>query len=302
MLNKIVRELKTPQIVAKKRLLCGVKVREGHSSRREGRRVELWAWLAAVLLLALPRVAKSQDRLEIGILGGTSYYLGDMNPRKQFHDCRLAAGGLVRYCISDRMSVKGVVSYNGIKGSYSGRLNDDRYRAVNGVIYDVEGPNGETEGYQEVVPGDLSFSNGLIDVSFSYEVNWQSFDHFFRKEQSKFTPYACLGLGVTCYRSWEKGDRKRRFTLSIPVGLGVKWKATKFMRIGCEWTFHKTFTDCLDTVKDHQGSFSPRDPYGNKVHSITHNNDWFSALAVQVTFSMWPRKLMCNDGMRSFNK
>lgn len=252
--------------------------------------------LPLTLAAALAAVACcAQDRLEVGALGGVSYYLGEFNPKKQFHDCRLAAGGLIRYNFSDRLAAKAVVSYNGIKGTYTAK-SADRYRAPAGAIVD------RGEGQSEVVPADLHFSNGLIDISLSAEVNWRSFDHFFRKEQTRFTPYATLGLGCTCYRSWVKGDRKRRFVVSLPVGLGCKWKATHFLRLGLEWTFHKTFTDRLDTVRDRTGSFSPGDPYGNKVHKLTHNNDWFSALTLQVTFSMWPRKLVCNDGLRSFEK
>lgn len=51
---------------------------------------------------ALSSVA--QDRLELGLFGGGSYYLGEMNPSQQFKKTRPAAGFFARYMANDRIA------------------------------------------------------------------------------------------------------------------------------------------------------------------------------------------------------
>lgn len=250
---------------------------------------------AAVALCAflafLPLPSQAQDRLELGLMAGGSYYLGDMNPSQQFKMTRPAAAFFGRYMASDRVAFRGQVGYYGTAGKYDSKSPDVYSSAV------APSGGGFTEGQTEVVrPLDLEFKNGLIDVSFLGEFNFLSFDHMFRKEQTRFTPYLALGLGCTAYSHYKAGAKKRQFVLSLPFGFGAKYKVNKLLRLGLEWTFHKTFTDDLECVDDMQGSFDPSDPYRNGVHKMTHNNDWFANVCVSVSFSLWPRSLVCQDG------
>lgn len=233
----------------------------------------------------------AQDRLELGLFGGGSYYLGEMNPSQQFKKTRPAAGFFARYMANDRIAVRGMVGYYGIAGKYDENSGD---------VYSASLTTNTTpfvEGQVEYLrPENCEFSEGLIDVSFLGEFNFLSFDHMFRKEQTRFTPYLALGLGCTAYSHYSGGAKKRQFVLSLPFGFGVKYKVNKYLRLGLEWTFHKTFTDNLECVEDLTGTFDPSDPYRNGVHKITHNNDWFSNMCVYVSFSLWPRSLVCKDG------
>lgn len=250
------------------------------------------AWVALVLAALLaPCVAMAQDRLELGIMAGGSYYLGEMNPSQQFKMTKPAGIFFARYMMNDRIAFRGQVGYYGIAGEYDESSPDIYSSAV------APSGGGFVEGQTEIVrPTACDFSQGLIDVSALCEFNFMSFDHMFRKDDTRFTPYITLGLGCTAYSHYTNGDKKRQFVLSLPSGLGVKYKLNKYLRLGLEWTFHKTFTDELECVEDLNGTFDPSDPYRNGVHKMTHNNDWFANVCVSLSFSLWPRSLVCRDG------
>ena len=69
----------------------------------------------AALLLA-PARSSAQDRLELGLMAGGSYYLGDMNPSQQFKMTRPAAAFFGRYMANDRIAFRGQVGYFAIEG------------------------------------------------------------------------------------------------------------------------------------------------------------------------------------------
>lgn len=252
--------------------------------------------MAALTLVGLPSAA--QDRLELGVLAGGSYYIGEMNPSAHFKNTLPAFGFVGRYIFTDRIAVKATVTGNSIKGSYDESSDD---------VYSYSHPTLPSQGIEEgkpqaIRPGNCSFKNQLVDVSVMGEVNFLSFDHMFRKDQTRFTPYLTLGLGCTTFRHYDDGNKERLFSLSLPFGAGCKFKVNELIRLSLEWTFHKTFTDKLECVEDINGTFDPSDPYRNGVHKLTHNNDWFSAVMFSLSFSMWPRTLVCNDGLRSFRR
>ena len=250
--------------------------------------------LVASVLLAVG--VHSQDRMEIGLMGGVGYYLGDLNPSQQFKNPGPSVAGIVRYVVTDRAAVKVTGGVTMISGSY-GEKSLDRYSPTEVVPH--IGAMGEDE--TEVIrPGEMEFKNTIVDICAMGELNFMSFDHIFRKDQTKFTPYLTLGLGASSYLAERDGAKKRVFVLSLPFGAGIRWKVTKALRIGAEWTFHKTMADDLEYVEPGERPFDASDPYKNNVHVMTHNNDWYSALRVMVTFSMWPRSLVCNDGLRTY--
>src|SRR5512135_3448611 len=64
---------------------------------------------AMVVLFTIPLRAQDYD---VGLYGGGSYYLGDLNPGVHFQSTQLAFGALLRYNLDDRWSVK-VSAYRG---------------------------------------------------------------------------------------------------------------------------------------------------------------------------------------------
>lgn len=244
-----------------------------------------------LFLLAFPLGAICQDRLEFGLMAGGSYYLGEMNPSKQFKNTRPAAGLLARYAYSDRIAFKAVLGYYAIAGSYDDS-NEYNYSYPHASLKEPL-----TEGQTELLrPADAEFKNGLIDISAYCEFNFLSFDHIFHKDQTRFTPYLCIGLGYAAYSHYIGKNKKRQFILSLPFGFGIKYKLNNLVRLGAEWTFHKTFTDQLECINNYNETFYPSDPYKNRIHTPTHNNDWFVSACISLSFSLWPRSLICRDG------
>lgn len=254
--------------------------------------------LMAMMLIVNTTDTNGQDKLELGLFFGGSYYMGDLNPSQQFKETRPAIGGIARYAINDRWAIKANAIVGGIAGKYpdSGDtyLHDESYTRT---ARDSEGnPYAETNT-------EYSFDRTIADVGIMGEVNFRSYDHIFKKSQTRFTPYLTLGFATTMYKRYEdKDDVKTVFVLSLPFGFGTKYKVNKWLRLGFEWTWRKTFTDDLDRMNTNESLINPANPYGLGKTGWTHNNDWYSFVGVTVTCSMWPRKLSCYDGGRDFNR
>jgi hypothetical protein len=74
-------------------------------------------FLAFIVLLAFPfQAASGQKKSDIGILGGTSYYLGDVNPFRHFYSPSPAGGLIFRYNFNPRNSIRFHGMYVRIKG------------------------------------------------------------------------------------------------------------------------------------------------------------------------------------------
>ncbi len=228
-----------------------------------------------LMVLGLFCKIKAQDRLEIGVMAGTSYYLGDLNPQKQFYKPSLAYGGIARYVLTDRFAVKGSASIIKIKGDYPS----------NGVYF----PEGDMN---------YSFNRRMGDVNLQMEFNFMSYDHSFINT-TVFTPYVSFGVGTTIYKRFsteiENNSEQTVFILSLPIGVGFKYKINKWIRVGAEWSFRKTFVDDLDYVGNNL-SVNPDDPYDFNQGTKIHNNDLYSFAGVNVTFSMFRRKTECKSG------
>jgi len=219
----------------------------------------------------------AQDRLELGGFIGTSYYFGDLNPGKQFYKPHPASGGLARYVFTDRIAFKASATYGRISGEYPG----------NNLLYK------ENADYASK----YSFGRSIGDIAAQVEINFLSYDHPFIST-TNFTPYISMGLATTLYNRIDTEDQnaaaKPVFILSLPFGVGVKYKINKWIRVGAEWTFRKTFVDDLDYVGP--GAINPADPYEFEESRLTHNNDWYSFAGVFVTFNLLKRKTECKGG------
>ncbi|MBR8536510.1 outer membrane beta-barrel protein [Carboxylicivirga sediminis] len=234
--------------------------------------------IAVIVCLCIAnQQVQAQDRLELGAFLGTSYYIGDLSTGIPFTNSHLAVGGIGRYVFTDRIALKGMALVGNISGDYHGQ--------------DLK--------YLESDEGNYSFNRSIGDISAQVEFNFRSYDHKFISTTT-FTPYISVGLATTIYNridtDVENSAGNTSFILSLPFGIGAKYKINKYVRIGAEWTFRKTFVDDLDYVGP--GSIDPSDPYGFGESTFTHNNDWISFAGVYVTISMLKRKTKCNDGIK----
>ncbi|PWD99837.1 type IX secretion system protein PorG [Marinilabilia rubra] len=234
--------------------------------------------LLFIFFLGVTHSAISQERIEGGFFLGASYYNGDLNPGRQFYRAKPAFGGMVRAVMNSRIAFKGTITAVEIQGSYPQK--QTYYPSTNNT------------------PASYSFQRTMADISTQLEINFFQYDDPHKKEETRFTPYLSGGLAYTFYRRYEEdqsgGSENPHFILSLPFGVGVKWKPADWVHVGFEWTFRRTFVDDLDKMGP--GVIDPSDPYDFQESSDWHNNDWYSFAGVFVTFDLFHQRVSCNAG------
>lgn len=260
-------------------------------------------------LLSLP-VLGQFARSEVGVFGGVSYYLGDLNPSKQFLLSKPAFGIIYRYNISPRFALK-----------------------VNGLYGNIEGSDAISKAN---VRRNLSFKSYVTDISVQLELNFLKY--ITGHEKYKFSPYIFTGVSLFNFNpranylgTWyalqplgtegqgttlpNVGKRYSLTNVSIPFGLGIKYSPVKFLCIGAEWGLRKTFTDYIDDVStvypdpivlsaentDIAALLSDRTVYeeGETASNAglqrgnSKTKDWYSFAGLFVQFRIQPKHGLC---------
>jgi Domain of unknown function (DUF6089) len=167
--------------------------------------------LAGFIFFLLVSPAKAQT-MEIGLFGGGSYYLGEMNSWFHFNKTQLAYGASARLNLNPRWAVRLSYYRGGIQG-------------VDTVT-------------TRALPNDFSFKSTVNDISAVAEFNF--WEYFTGSKKDYFTPY--LFAGVTYYFSdYSSG-------LAFPFGAGCKLSLSERLALGAELGLRKTFSDELDGV------------------------------------------------------
>jgi len=119
-----------------------------------------------------------------------------------------------------------------------------------------------------------NYSTGIFDLGAMFETSLYPFA-FDKYGYQNFTPYFKYGASVLLVNQAQKG-----VTFSIPVGVGVKYAASRNLVVGAEWTYHFTGTEELDADNpDNQATFSS-DPF------VLLTNDFYSYIGVFARFSL----------------
>jgi len=205
---------------------------------------------------------KAKRYTSIGIMMNASNYFGDIVPRSSFSSADLqltrpSFGAIVSRKISSRISVRGSFAYARIKG-------DDFVSAS---------PNDANARFRYV--RNLSFRNDIYELAGTISYDFISNTNIFYK-RPKWVPYVFIGIGgfyhnpkgkLTSNESnglsnnWvalqplgtegQGIDGKKRYSLlqvTIPYGLGVRYKLSNHIDISFEIGLRQTFTDYLDDV------------------------------------------------------
>ena len=199
--------------------------------------------ILALLITATFGTVNAQKYAEIGVFGGGSYYLGDLNPGQQFLLTKPAFGAFMRHNFNERVAVRAGFTYGTLKGDdFESKVNTER---------------------------GLNFTSPVSDISATLEFNF--FDYFIGSLRHFVTPYMFAGASVFMYnpKATYNGDtyvlhglntegqgsdafpdRKmyKRTQFAIPFGIGVKYSLNSFMGLSASWTMNKTFTDYIDDV------------------------------------------------------
>ncbi len=190
----------------------------------------------------------AQRNANFGIIGGIAYYMGDINPNRHFYKPSPAFGLIYRININPRYAIRGNAYYAQVRGS------------------DLDFPE-LLHPDRAFLP--VSFTTTMLDLNLQTEFNFLPFTPNVGK--FKYTPYVSGGLGFTLAMS---ANTNHHFT--FPFGVGVKFNLTSKISTGAEWSFRKSFTDHIDRVENPTG-----------IQSLIHNNDWYSYLAVFITYKFF---------------
>lgn len=218
--------------------------------------------LIAALFLAINVQAQDdvEYRWEIGAGAGLTSYQGDFN-RNVTKDLSPNVTLLVKRVFNPHMAVRLAASLGKLKGSSA----------------DVETyyPAFQNETY--------TFNRSLVDVTAAYEYNF--FPYGTGKEfrgARRFTPFIFGGLGFTSVT----GDDNNAFTMNLPLGLGVKYRASDRLNLALEWSAHFSLSDKLDGVED---------PYGISSSGLWKNTDGYTILQFTATYSFSPKCRTCHN-------
>jgi len=253
--------------------------------------------------------AFSQD-IELGVFGGGSYYLGELNPGKQFLFTSPAFGGVIRWNFDERWAFK----FNGYRGKLSG---DDAVSKANEMR-------------------NLRFTSTLTEISTVIEFNF--LPYFTGSNISYFSPYLFVGPAFFIFKptaeyngetislrdiGTEGQSKEERYSLygfAAVFGMGFKYSVTNRLGLGLEWGLRKSFTDYIDDISttyyidfdeltsDEIGApqmlsdpssvkHKPEMQRGNST-----NNDWYSFAGVTITYRFTiGEKSTCSDFENSKN-
>lgn len=255
-----------------------------------------------VLLFCLPLASIGQQqngysRSELGVMVGTSYYIGDLNNFRHFRDAKLAGGLFYRYNVNSRVAIRGTFNYL--------RVSSDDADAKREILQQRN----------------LSFKSTIWELGSGVEFNYFPFQ--IGHDRFKGTGYLFAGLAAfrmnpkTEYNGDEialqelgtegQGSsltQKSKYSLiqmAIPFGFGGRVSLGNVGSLGIEFGVRKTFTDYLDDVGS--GSYVDQDAlaaengplaaelsnrsgnrYGKRGNES--NKDWYFFTGATLTFKL----------------
>ena len=205
-----------------------------------------------ILFALMPLSLFSQSGGELGLLGGGSYYMGDINLHKHFYSPHLGVGFFAKYHFNSRY----VLRFSGL------------YTELSAADADF------TNNFQLLRDND--FETMLIELSLQFEVHFLPYELCEMKRKS-FTPYLQSGLAV-----YFAGTAQKPFGFAIPVGFGIKKNINSRLVLGIEWSFRRTLTDYLDSlsgenldVYDSNYGVPLSEKNFKKQTGFLYNKDWY---------------------------
>lgn len=261
--------------------------------------------ITLIIILGLASVAlHAQKTMEVGVFGGGSYYIGDLNPGMHFLMTKPAYGLVARLNLDSRWTVR-----------------------MSGYLGEVAGDDNVSN---KVQGRDLKFNSRITDFSTVIEFNF--FNYMTGSTRNYLTPYIFGGIGFFMFQPEADGvslkeigtegqndgfDGRSPYAttqLALPFGFGFKYSLSKKLGFAFEWGLRKTFTDYIDDVSTtyylEGGNINPNDPdqvlsdptmdhrpYEARGNSST--KDWYAFFGITVTYKF---RLGSDKGCSDFGK
>ncbi|HXH98937.1 MAG TPA: DUF6089 family protein [Sphingobacteriaceae bacterium] len=173
---------------------------------------------------------------EVGGFGGSSGYMGDINPDNPLKFTDIAFGGQVKRNIDPYWSFKLSAMHGKIRGDDAKSSNE----------------------YQQ--QRNLNFNSDISEVSIQTEFNL--FNYIPGVSKKIFTPYIFTGIAGIAFnpkttyngREYElanystEGLTYKNYALAIPYGVGIKYNVTRYWNLIGEVGYRTALTDYLDDL------------------------------------------------------
>ena len=243
---------------------------------------------------------------EFGILGGTGYYIGDMNST-HFNNLRVAGGITYRKNFDRRFTFKSSALYTNV---YANDENSIDVIKVN---------------------RNLKFKSDIIELSGQIEFNFLAYET--GNSLYNWTPFIFTGVSIFNYNPQAEGSdgqwynlqelgtegqgttsfpNRKKYSLtqlSVPFGGGVKIGVSDNFNIIVEYGLRKTFTDYIDDVStSYVGipseftniaiELADQSIDGPQLAGIARgdetNKDWYSFSGITLSFRLQGKTKGCN--------
>ena len=224
--------------------------------------------IITVLFLLFSLNGFSQKHSELGVMLGTSYYIGELNRATPIvNDVNPAVGIFYRRNTSNRYALRFGVNYGKLSASDNFSktpFSDFRQLSFSSDLY---------EGYGILEFNFLPYSIGNYRVS-------------------PFSPYVFIGAAAFMVNPDIESEVSNNVistgsnvSFSIPFGVGVKFTIAKSWGVGVEWGVRKTFTDEIDGLSE---------TYINTYQlSNSQNNDWYSIVGITLNYKILTKDMRC---------
>jgi len=218
------------------------------------------------VLLSLPGF--SQRHSELGVILGTSYYVGELNRAMPIvNKVNPAIGVFYRKNLNSRYALRFGANYG--KLSASDNFNNNPF----------------SEFRQLSFSSDLYEGYGILEFNFlPYSIG--------NNRVSLFSPYVFIGAaGFMVNPDLESEvssnviSRGSLISFSIPFGAGIKFTIAKHWGVGLEWGMRKTFTDEIDGLSE---------TFANTYQlSNSQNKDWYSIVGITLNYKILTKDARC---------
>jgi len=181
---------------------------------------------------------------EFGPTMGYMYYLGDLNPSKQFYRPNFSLGLLYRYNVNARLALR----FNVLSGSVEANDADSKNELHKNRNLNFKSSIQEVAGGIEFHYHKYQMGNKKYKAT-TYMIIQAGFFHFNPTTEYNGSIVELRELGTegqgTSY------GNKRKYLLyqpCIPIGLGAKMSLGRFANLNLDIALRKTFTDYIDDV------------------------------------------------------
>ncbi len=215
---------------------------------------------SAGLLCVCPATGQSAPyKFDIGAQLGMSGYIGDANRSNPFAHPGFDGEISMRYLPDTRWALRAVLS----TFSLSGDTRDISDVLPSGAAYSFS-----AQAYELSVRGEFNFLPYGIGETY--------------KRLRRWSPYLTVGVGAALSAS----GGSTTVVPTVPMGAGIKFKATPRLNLGLEFTMTKAFGDHIDGAE-------LADLNGIKT-AFYKNTDWYSRLTIGVSYEFGPRCETCH--------